>query len=168
MTISILGGMIAKFANSDFLTGLMPGFASWLQGTGIRTIPAMYEIMELGIAFVIFAFLPITTFNRGHAVVDVFTFLFKPRFIDFLIAFWETVFFIVLAIITRQLFLGTERLMSTNAVMIELNIPQWWGYGVACVQMVFATAVSLFVAISLWIVFFGGDDNLPNAEGLVH
>lgn len=168
MFISILGGTIAKAANSDWMMSAMPGFANWLQGTGIRTIPAMYELMEVGIAFVIFSFLPITTFYRAHAVVDIFTSFFPPKFNDFLIAFWETVFFIVLALITWRLYYGMDRMMSNGTNLVELGIPVWWGYAVAFVQMILASFTSLYVAYALWLKFFSGKELLPNIEGAVH
>ncbi len=168
MTVSITGGGIAKFANSEFLTQNAPGFASWLQGTGIRTIPGMYEIMEMGIAFTIFSFLPIATFNRAHAVVDILTDRFGERTNEFLKAFWETVFFIVFAIITWRLFYGFERQLTTNTIYMELKIPIWWGYGIAFLQMILVSVVSFVVALAEWVRLFGGPDWLPKEEGAVH
>ncbi len=168
MFVSITGGTIAKAAHSSWMASVMPGFANWLQGTGIRTIPAMYEIMEIGIAFVIFSFLPVTTFFRAHAVVDVFTSIFPEKLNQFLIAFWETVFFVILALITWRLYFGVERMMSSGTSFVELGIPLWWGYSVAFVQMIVASVTSLYVAFAEWTKLFTGNDRLPDIEGLTH
>lgn len=167
-SISIIGGTIASLAYSDFLQEFSPQLASWLQATGIRTIPAMYDMMEIGIAFVVFSFLPITSLLSGHAVVDVFTNLLPPKRNQFLITIWESVFFIILALITWRLFLGMERFMTSNGILIELNIPQWWSYAVAFVQMILASFVGLYVAYGNWVKLLTGREILPTIGGAIH
>lgn len=168
MTISIFGGAISKLGYSDWLQANFPSIAAFIQDTGIRTIVGMYEIAKLGIAFVIFAFLPITTFDRAHAVVDIFTNSLPPRINQFLITFWEIVFFVVLAIITWRLYFGMERLMSSNMMSQDLKIPDWYGYLVAFIQMIIATAVSAYVVWLQILKLFTGEDHLSSSDGAVH
>ena len=73
MSISIFGGGIAKFAHSEWAGYYTPMVAEALQSSGIRTISGMYEIMQMGMAFVIFSFLPLAQKESSHAIVDIFT-----------------------------------------------------------------------------------------------
>lgn len=169
MTVSITGGAIAKLGHSDWLMAKSPALATWIQDSGIRTIRGMYEILKLGVAFVIFAFLPITSFDRAHAVVDVFTDFLPLRLNQFLVTFWEVIFFIVLVLITWRLFGGMERLFDRHVVSQVLKIPEWWGFFIAFVQMIIATGVSGFVVwAQMYKLFTGRDDILPKTDGAVH
>lgn len=168
MSLSVLGGAIAKLSYSEFLSAHLPSLATWLQGTGLRTIPAMYEIMVVGIAFVIFSFLPLASLYKGHAVVDIFTSFLPPKPNQFLIAFWETVFFAILVLITWRLYYGMERLLANGTQLTELGIPEGWGYAVAFVQMIITSLVALVVAYAQWVKFFKGVDILPKTEGAQH
>ena len=154
MTLSIMGGAIAKIGYSDWLMRYSPFLADIIQQSGIRTIIGMYEIIKFGIAFVIFAFLPITTFERAHAVVDVFTNRLPKHLQHILIIMWEILFFIILMLITWRLFFGLERMMSAGIISQELKIPEWWGFAVAFLQMIFATAISAFVVFVEITSFF--------------
>ncbi len=165
MVMSIIGGSISKFAYSEFAKNYTSGLATFIQNTGIRTIPGMYEVMKIGIAFVVFSFLPITSLERGHAVVDVFTNFLPERSNQILIAFWEIIFFIVLAIITWRIFHGMERFISTGVILQELKIPEWYGYAVAFLQMLIASFVSGYVAFGQVVKATIGKDILPKTEG---
>ena len=68
--ISVLGRGGNTFGHSEFLTGLAPGFAERLIATGIGPVFGDFELVEAGIAFAIFAFLPICQLHGGHATVD--------------------------------------------------------------------------------------------------
>ena len=46
---------------------------------GIGPINGDYELVEAGIAFSIFAFLPLTQITAGHATVDIFTNSLPPK-----------------------------------------------------------------------------------------
>ncbi len=168
MTVSIIGGSIAKIAYSDWFAGMAPGIAAWLEETGIRTIPGMYEIMKIGAAFVIFAFLPITSIEKGHATVDVFTNFLPARLNQFIIAFWEVIFFAVLALISWRLFHGMDRMMTSKMILQELQIPEWYGYAVAFVQMLLASLIAGYTAWGQVLKLITGRDILPDSDGARH
>ena len=155
MSLSITGGAIAKLANSEFLTSTAPLLASWLQDSGVRTIKGSYEIMEFGIAFVVFAFLPVTQFYRGHAVVDFMVTRFSGhssgQINRYLALFWESIFFLVLCLITWRLFEGMLRLQQSGVIYQDLKIPQWYGYAVGFSQLCLCCCVSLYLFGSGWL-----------------
>ena len=145
MTISITGGAIAKLGHADWFIAKAPRLATWIQESGIRTIHGMYELIKFGIAFVIFAFLPIASLERAHAVVDVFTDFLPATINQLLITFWDIIFLMILVLITWRLYGGMERLYDRNVVSQMLKIPEWWGFMLAFIQMIIASAVSAFV-----------------------
>ena len=46
---------------------------------GLGPVPGDFELVEAGVAFAIFAFLPWCQLNRGHATVDLFTSFLSER-----------------------------------------------------------------------------------------
>ena len=159
MSLSIMGGAIAKLANSEFLTSMAPMFASFLQDSGVRTIKGSYEIMEFGIAFVVFAFLPVTQFYRGHAVVDVLVSRFSDRPPGrYLALFWESLFFLILCLITWRLFEGMVRLQQSGVIYQDLKIPQWYFYAIAFIQLCLCCCVSFYLVAAGWIAELSGSD----------
>ena len=71
--VSVAGRILNGWLHSDFLQGLIPGPADWLIGIGVGPLLGDFELVEAGIAFAIFAFLPICQLYAGHATVDIFT-----------------------------------------------------------------------------------------------
>jgi TRAP-type C4-dicarboxylate transport system permease small subunit len=85
--VSVIGRGGNTLGHSDFLTGILPGFADMLNEFG--PVTGDFEVVEAGIAFAIFAFLPICQLHGGHATVDVFTNMMPKRFNRVIMAFWE-------------------------------------------------------------------------------
>ncbi|MBU2360717.1 MAG: TRAP transporter small permease, partial [Alphaproteobacteria bacterium] len=70
---SVVGREINSILHGDLATALAPGFATWLLDLGVGPVNGDFELVEAGIAFSIFAFLPLCQITGGHASVDVFT-----------------------------------------------------------------------------------------------
>ena len=73
---------------------------------GFSAIPGDYELMQAGIGFAVFCFLPYCQVVAGHATVDVFTARLGRRPNRVIAAFWEIVFALVLIAISWRLFDG--------------------------------------------------------------
>ena len=67
------------------------------RSVGLGEITGNYEILEAGIAFAIFSFLPITQLYGAHATVDVFTSFLPRRANRWIAVFWEVVLLAVIA-----------------------------------------------------------------------
>ena len=146
MSISIMGGAIAKLAYADFLFSHMPFLANFLQSLSIRTIPGMYEIFEFGLAFVIFAALPIAQYYRAHAQVNLFMDRFSPIINHLLLLIWEVIFSLLLWVMTWQVFQGMLRLQGSGMIYQDLQMPQWYGYALAFIQMILVSLVATYGA----------------------
>ncbi len=94
-------------------------------------IPGETEMVEAGMAFIIFAFLPLVTLNRGHAEVAILTGFFNKgvnRLID-LVA--DALMFAVALFLGYQHLLGTLDKFANGETSWILLYPIWWGYGAA-------------------------------------
>jgi len=97
----------------------------------IGPIPGETELIEVGMAFIIFAFMPIVTLNRGHAAVEILTNAFSAtinRLID-LVA--DGLLLAVAAYLGYRHYLGTLDKIANGETTWILQFPLWWGYGAA-------------------------------------
>lgn len=165
IVLSIIGRETNSFLHGDFAQANLKGLADWLLGiqlpglwgrNGIRLGPINgdYEIVEAGVAFAIFAFLPLTQITSGHAVVDIFTSWMPDRTQRVLMAVIEVVFAVVLVLIALQLYEGTLSKYQRHQTTFLLQFPLWWPYAASLVAAVMAALVGIYVAIARSIEVF--------------
>mgnify|MGYP000704408183 CR=1 FL=1 len=154
--VSVLGRGLNTFGNSDWLTSVAGGFANWLIGTGVGPVEGDFEVVESGIAFVIFCFLPICQLYSGHAAVDVFTSLMPSGVNKFLQALWEVVLAAVLILITVQLFEGMMDKYNNGQTSFLLQYPVWWAYAASLFAAVVAAIVGVYMGAVRTYEFFTG------------
>ena len=124
--VSVLGRGANTFGHWDTFEGFWGGAAAQLQKLG--PVPGDFELVEAGIAFAIFAFLPLCQVSAGHATVDVFTSRMSARANQVLTAFWEVIFALVILLITWRLFLGLQSKFANGQTTFILEFPIWWAY----------------------------------------
>ena len=153
-TLSILGRSGNKILHGTFFSENMAGLSQWLLGLGIGEINGSYELLEAGIAFAIFSFLPICQFHGVHATVDVFTSLLPRRANRWIVAFWELILAAVIILIIAQLYGGMERYIRNGQTSLFLQFPVWWAYAasfaagvVACITAVYCAVIRLVEAL---------------------
>lgn len=110
---------------------------------GLGPVPGDFEIVEAGVAFAIFSFLPWCQLNAGHATVDVFTSQLSARANRWLIAFWEVAFTIMVVLIAWRLFEGMTGKFRNGQTSMFIQFPIWWAYA-ACM---FAASIGVLVGI---------------------
>lgn len=165
-TLSIVGRSANKFLHADFFDTALTDVSQFLLDLGIGEINGSYELLEAGVAFAIFSFLPICQLHGAHATVDVFTSALPDRFNRWLAAFWEVILSAVVILLIWRLFGGLERYYGNGETTLFLQFPVWWAYAfsfaagvVACITSVYCAAVRLAGAMT-------GRDTLPSqAEG---
>ncbi|MBP0484128.1 TRAP transporter small permease [Sagittula salina] len=166
--LSIIGragnGVLHWMLDAGFMTGTAQGLIDW----GFGAIRGDFELVEAGMAFCIFAFLPYCTVTGGHASVDVFT-NFLPRgvnrVLDVLIA---VLFAVVLVVIAMQLYEGFLRKMSSGQTTLLLEFPVSWAYGASLVGAVAAAAVGCYLVMVRVYEILTGRLIVPNAVGADH
>lgn len=147
ISLSILGRTLNGIFHSDFMERLLPGLSEMMLSTGIGPISGDFELVEAGIAFAIFMFLPLTQMTAGHAVVDVFTNWLPTKGQQFLKTISEVLFAIALVVIAYQLYEGTISKHRSGTTTFLLQFPIWWAYALSLVGAVSAAFVGVYVAL---------------------
>lgn len=166
--LSILGRSLNSVLHSDFVQELVPELASKLLATGIGPINGDFEIVEAGMAFTIFAFLPLCQLNGSHASVDILTAKFPQRLNRCLLLAIELVFAAVLILIAVKLFAGMESKRNSGQTTLLLQFPVWWGYAASVPGAMAAALVSVYMAMFRLMELFSGKEIVPSEQGAVH
>ena len=144
--LSVLGRGGNTFGHSALLNDVSPALAKSLIGTGIRPITGDYELVEAGIAFSVFAFLPLCQLRQGHASVDVFTSFLSERINRAILAFWEVIFALVLILISWRLSAGMISKLDNGETTFLLQFPIWWAYAASFAASVVAALTGVYTA----------------------
>ncbi|NIZ10703.1 TRAP transporter small permease [Pseudooceanicola sp. HF7] len=168
IVVSVAGRAMNTFLHSGIAESLFPGLAQNLLDAGIGPIVGDFELVEAGIAFTIFSFLPLTQITGSHAVVDIFTSAIPRAANRFLIALWEVVFAVVMVIIAWRLYEGMLNKMQYNETTFLLQFPVWWAYAASLVAAVVAAIVTIYVAAARVAELVLARAILPVGEGAGH
>lgn len=166
--LSILGRSLNSVLNGDLLQSVMPAIASILLATGVGPINGDYELVEAGMAFAIFSFLPICHLNGAHASVDIFTQKLPLRANRFLRMVIEIIFATILIIIAYQLFLGMLSKQGSGQTSFLLRFPVWWAYALSVAGAIVAAVVGIYIACMRVLEFTSGKVILPVEMGADH
>lgn len=143
--VSVIGRSLNGMLHSGF-GEFAPVFSKWLLDLGIGPINGDFELVESGIAFSIFAFLPLCQITSGHASVDIFTSKLPSRVNQFLRAVIEIVFALVLILIAWRLFEGMMSKKGYGETTFLLQFPIWWAYAASFAGAVVAAIVGTYMA----------------------
>jgi Tripartite ATP-independent periplasmic transporters, DctQ component len=154
--ISIAGRILNGFLHGDFMQGLSPGFATWLIDLGIGPVNGDFELVEAGVAFAIFAFLPLCQITAGHASVDVFTNMMPRGFNRFSRMVIEVVFAAVLVLIAWRLYEGMMSKKGYSETTFLLQFPIWWAYAASLFGALVTALVGVYVALVRVFEFLTG------------
>lgn len=145
--LSVIGRSLNGVLHADWLQSAAPGLANWFLDLGIGPINGDFELVEAGMAFTIFAFIPLCQLNGAHASVDIFTSRLSPRVYRALRAVTEVIFAAVLVLIAWQLFEGMQSKRNSGQTTFLIEFPVWWSYACSLVAAVVAALVAVYVAV---------------------
>lgn len=165
--LSVLGRSGNTIAHMDGVQAQIPWLSDLLLSLGVGPVPGDFEIVEAGIAFSIFAFLPICQLRGGHATVDVFTSFLPKRSNGWLRAFWEIMLMLAIVLITWRLGVGLADKISTGETTLLLGFPKWWGYAASLLAAVTASFVAIYCSYARVIEAVSGTP-LMDEEGAAH
>ncbi len=135
---------------------LMPIMSQWFLDLGVGPILGDFELVEAGVAFAIFASMPLCQITAGHASVDIFTNI-LPRGINrFLRMIVEIVFAAVLVLIVWRLYEGMLSKRGYGETTFLLQFPIWWAYAASLVGAAAAAISGIYMACVRIIEFFVG------------
>jgi len=159
--VSVLGRGLNTMGHSDWLIGLSGAFADWMIAMGVGPVNGDFELVEAGIGFAIFAFLPICQLYAGHATVDIFTSGLPERANRWLIAFWEVVLTLVILLITWRLGVGMLDKFGNGETTFLLQFPIWWAYAASFGAALVASVTAIYCAAGRVILAATGRLILP-------
>ena len=116
-------------------------------GFDMGPIQGDFELVEIGIGFAIFAFLPWCQLTRGHATVDLFEERLGARLnrvIDFIA---DLAMCIAALLIAWRLWLGMLDKKSYTETTFILQSPVWISYAAALVGAVVFVIVAIFCVL---------------------
>ncbi|KUF10421.1 C4-dicarboxylate ABC transporter permease [Pseudoponticoccus marisrubri] len=170
--LSILGRALNSGLHSDLVMGLVPGLAQGLIDLGIGAIPGDFELVEAGMSFCIFAFLPFCQITSGHASVDIFTNALPRGANRVLEALISILFAWALILIAVQLGAGMQRKMPNDFGAVQtsllLQFPIWWSYAASLVGATAAAIVSVYMAVVRLYELLTGRVIVADALGANH
>lgn len=116
-------------------------------GTDFSSISGDYEIVEAGMAFAIFAFLPWCQLTRGHAVVAIVTDRLPARYnaiSEFII---DLLFLVVASFLAWRHFAGLLDKFGYAETTFILRLPLWWWYAGGMVGAVALIIVAAYCTV---------------------
>ncbi len=153
--VSVLGRTLNGFLHSAPVVAVLGDFAKTLLDAGVGPILGDFELVEAGVAFAIFAFIPFCQITGGHATVDIFTSALPLKVNRLLQMVIDIVFAGVLILIALQLYEGMLSKMQYRETTFLLQFPVWWSYAASLVAAVVSAIVGVYIAIIRMGEFFG-------------
>ena len=146
-SLSVLGRGLDTLAHAELLEGAVPELAAALAGAGFGPVRGDFELVEAGVAFAIFAFLPICQLHGAHASVDVLTDHLPRGAQRAIVAFWEIVLAAAIVLITWRLIVGLQDKHRNGQTTFVLQFPLWWAYAASAAAALVAAVVALHCAV---------------------
>lgn len=153
---SIAGRILNGWMHSDFMENLAPGFAQWMLGLGVGPVNGDFELVESGVAFAIFAFIPLCQITSGHASVGILTDKLPPKAQQFLRMLVELIFAAVLVLIAQRLFAGMSSKLRYGETTFLLQFPIWWAYAASFGASVVGAIIGVYMGLVRTYEFLTG------------
>jgi TRAP-type C4-dicarboxylate transport system permease small subunit len=153
--VSVLGRALNTLLHSGPVAAVLGDFAKTLLDTGVGPILGDFELVEAGVAFAIFAFIPFCQITGGHATVDIFTAALSVKANRLIQMVVDIVFAAVLILIAVQLYEGMLSKLQYNETTFLLRFPVWWSYAASLVGAVVAAVIGVYIAVVRMGEFFG-------------
>ncbi|MCP3970829.1 MAG: TRAP transporter small permease [Rhodobacteraceae bacterium] len=153
--LSVLGRVLNTILHRQ-VEAFAPETAKWLLDLGIGPILGDFELVEAGVAFSIFAFIPLCQITASHASVDIIT-NHLPRGLNrFLGMMIEIVFAAVLIMIAWKLSDGMFSKKRYGETTFLLQFPIWWAYAASLFAAITAAIAGVYMAVVRILEFFSG------------
>jgi TRAP-type C4-dicarboxylate transport system permease small subunit len=140
ITATVGGLMVVALIVMTCLSILGRGLIS----LGLGPVPGDYELIEAGMAFAIFCFLPLCQLEAAHATVDVFTAPLGGPINRLLLALWDVLFTAALILITWRLYEGMLGKLGNGETTMFLQFHLWWAYAACLPPALIAVIVGLW------------------------
>ncbi|WP_372892766.1 TRAP transporter small permease [Rhodosalinus sp.] len=157
--MATLGGVVLSATILVTVASILGGL------TPLGPIPGEEELVQAGMAFAVFAFLPLCQITAGHATVDIFTDWLGGRALRVLQFGIEALFATVLIVIAVQLEAGMQARIRSGQTTFLLQFPVWWSYAASLAGAAAAAAVGVWTALARGWELLTNRDLIGTGEG---
>jgi len=121
---------------------------------GLGAVPGDFEIVQAGVLFAVFCFMPWCHLDRGHAIVAIVTDRFPVRFSALLEFIWDVAMMIAATFIAWRLWAGLIDKIGNRESTFILRVPLWIIYTGGLIGAL------IFVVITIYCVLRSGQNVL--------
>ncbi len=114
---------------------------------GLGPIPGDFEIVQAGVLFAVFCFLPWCHLERGHALVAIVTDLSPVRLSAILEFIWDVAMLVAASFIAWRLWAGLVDKIGNRESTFILRVPLWMLYSAGLVGALIFVVVAAYCAI---------------------
>ncbi len=132
---------------------------------GLRPVRGDYELVEAGIGFAVFAFLPWAHLERGHAIVTIVTDRFGPIVNRWILVVTDIMMLVAASFIAWRLYDGMLDKFRYNETTLLLRMPLGWSYSAALAGAVVFVIVALYVLGRSISNAMGGRSEIQSSGG---
>ncbi len=111
------------------------------------SVPGDIELVQIGTALSVFAFLPLCQARGGNIVVDTFTTRLPLRVREGLDALWDLVYALIAGVIAWRLAIGAWDTFRSNTVSMMLGLPIGWAIAACSVMAGLLTLIAVATAM---------------------
>ena len=144
--LALFGGALAV------CLALLVSTSITLRALGLGGVRGDFEFVQMGVALIVFAFMPWCQARRGNVMVDSFTTRLPPRFQAALDALWEVVFAGMMALIAWRLGAGALEAARSSTTTMVLLLP----IAPAIAACAILAGFTAFVALAMAVIRFRG------------
>jgi TRAP-type C4-dicarboxylate transport system permease small subunit len=142
--LAIAGGLLMV---AVALTVTVNVLLRWLLNSAVS---GDIEIVQIGTAVAVFAFLPLCQSRRGNITVDTFTLGLPRRIQNALDALWDLLYAGMALMIAWRLGVGSWDTIRSNTVSMMLGLPTGWAIAACAAMAAFLALVCLATATRVW------------------
>ncbi len=124
-------------------------------------VPGDFELVEIGCALAVFAFLPYCQLTRANVSVDFFTAGIGARSHALLDAMANLLYTLIAALLTWRAAIGGIELHGYQESSMVLQVPLWWGFIPAVICLACLTLVCAYTLARDLTAFVSGGGALP-------
>lgn len=139
--LALFGGALAV------CLALLVSTSITLRALGLGGVRGDFEFVQMGVALIVFAFMPWCQARRGNVMVDSFTTRLPPRFQAALDALWEVVFAAMMALIAWRLGAGALEAARSSTTTMVLLLPIAPAIAACAILAGFTALIALAMAI---------------------
>lgn len=140
--MAVAGGIVLVAVTAMMMISIIGRALIW---AGLKPVSGDYELVSAGMGFAIFAFMPWTHLQRGHAMVTLLTDSFGRRANQFILVITDLLMLAAASFIAWRLYYGMLDKFSYKETTLLLRMPLGWGYAAGLVGAVVLVLVAAWV-----------------------